>query len=452
MGNGSTLTASTGNVNFNAASAGSVTILPIHGGGLYGVISANNGNGQINLNIGSGNARVVVLAMSGVVTDPNANFNTPAAGNVSITVASGQLTLGNFATRAGYSITALNTANNGTIVTTESLKSDTVTLTSGTSGSITIDSGSSVAGNLGVNLYAPVQNINGSVVVTTGDLNVQSNGAGYGLTVNMGPNGSGLSQLIASNGNVTFNNTNSGAITITGGAAYGLISASSDVVLNGGLGGVNTNNQQIIGCIHVNGSFITMTTAVGDLDFCLGINTSSTTGSGGDIAIAAEGGSINSGAITTNGSGTGNVAGSISLYGATGINVGNVNANGLNGASGGVVNISSPGMISGTFISATGSGAGNGGFINTVSSNLILSGADAAGNSIDVNATGTGTGGNVRVLTTTPQPFYVGSVGNAANGTAGNISANGLNGGFIILRNYGEANVPNQVITGPNNF
>ena len=71
----------------------------------------------------------------------------------------------------------------------------------------------------------------------------------------MGPNAGGIpSQLTANNGNVNFNNTSSGAITITGGPAYGLISASNDVIMNGGSGAVNSNNQQIIGCIHVNGS------------------------------------------------------------------------------------------------------------------------------------------------------------------------------------------------------
>ena len=50
-----------------------------------------------------------------------------------------------------------------------------------------------------------------------------------------------------------------------------------------------------------------------------------------------------------------------------------------------------------------------------------------------MNATGTGTGGDVTILTSAPQSFYVGGGGSITNnGTFGNISANGLNGGFII--------------------
>jgi len=444
----SSLIAETGNVNFNSTNAGSVTIEPKTGSNPLGTISANGGNGEVNLNIGTGFATVGAKSIAGIVEDPNANFASPQAGNVFIVTSTGQLTLGNFATSAGHSITALNTGNQGSIITEGNLKAgSTVNLESGFKGSLTVGSGTSVFASSGVNFIAPVQNINGIVTAQTGDVTLQSNAVGQNLTVNFGPAIGGVpTQLTANNGNVNFNNLAAGAISINGGPNNGLISGT-DIIMNGGPGTVNSNNQQIIGCIHVNGSSIAIQTAVGNLDFCLGINTSSAVGSGESINIAANGGTVNSGAIITNGTGAGKSAGNVTIVGATGVNVGNINANGMGGASGGVVNISSSGTITGTFISATGTGKGNGGDIYTTSSLLALSGADSSGNSISVNGGIKGTAGNAIIVTYGPQAFTVGNGALTGNGTFGNISGNGLNGGFIILKNIGSGAV-NQVING----
>ncbi len=447
LGSGSTLTA-TGNVNFNYNNAGTIRIRPLGGTLPNGTMSANNGSGQVNLNIGSGRANVRASSIIGTVQDPNANFALPVAGRVSIITASGQLTVGNFASTKA--IVIRNLGSTGTVVTNGDLQASTnLRIASGGNGSLTVGSGNNLTAGNSVTLRSPVQNINGFVLAQNGDVNLQSNGAGHALVVNMGPDvGGNSSSLVSNNGNVNFNLNHSGVITITGGANNGLISAAnSNVVLNGGSGAINTANKQIIGCIHVNGSSINMQTWQGDLDFCLGINTSSTSGSGGSISIAANGGAVNSGAITTNGSGAGNSAGNINISSASGINVGDINANGNSGASGGVVTITTPGTITGTFISATGAGSGNGG-IFTTSGRLVLNGKDGSGNSLTTNVTGSGTAGNMIIHTTSPQEFVVGSGAGTGNGTLGNISANGLNGGFIILKNEVPNSTPSQVIIG----
>ncbi len=63
--------------------------------------------------------------------------------------------------------------------------------------------------------------------------------------------------------------------------------------------------------------------------------------------------------------------------------------------------------------------------------------------------TGTGNGGIVTITTTSPLVFTVGGGGNlTGNGTAGNINANGVNGGFITATNYGNSTTGNQIING----
>ena len=316
--------------------------------------------------------------------------------------------------------------------------------------SITVaSSGPSVDGANGVTFNSPILNLNGQVESVAGDINVQSNAVGFGLTVNMGA-GSVLLALAPSN-NVNFNTTNPGAITITGGPANGLISAGNAVNLDGGAGAVNVNVKQIIGCVRPSGSSVNIQTSTGNLTFCLGIDTSSGSGSGGSINVAANGGALDMGAITTNGNGIGNSAGNVTLSAANGITVGDINANGTGGASGGAISLNGGSQgINGTLISATGTGAGNGGSVSTGSGTLVLTSQNGSGNSIDVSASGTGNGGSVSVTTTSPIAFTIGGGAGTGNGTAGNISANGVNGGNIVFTNYGTPLpvVVNQVING----
>jgi hypothetical protein len=448
-GSGSALTASAGNVAFN--SSGTAGAITMNSGN--GTVSANSGSGVINFNVGSGNATVSAGAISGTVQDPNANFSTPAAGNISITVAGGTLTVGQFATASGRSLALANAG--GALITTANLQAGTtVSLTSGSSSTLTIGSGIAITGGTGITFTSPTQNINGVVTATTGDVNVQSNAAGYGLTVNMGADVSGTpSTLVASNasGRVNFNTTNAGAITIAGGANNGLISAGDAVYMTGGTGAIAVNVEQIVGCIRpTTTSSVTITTSTGDLTFCVGINTSAVgAGSGGAIAITANGGAIIAGNLTANGSGNGNSAGSITLEARDGITVGDINSNGYGGANGGAIALSAPNeAIIGTYISAqsTAVTGGNGGSITSTSGSLVLSSENVSGNSLDVSSVA-GTGGSISITTTDPETFTVGNGDVTGNGTFGNIAANGVTGGSVSLTSYGNS-TNNFVING----
>jgi len=422
-GSGSNLVASSGNVNFNGTNSGSVTIQPTSGSTPLGSISANGGAGNVNLNIGSGTATVSANSISGIVQDPNANFNAPTSGNVSITVNTGSLTLGNFAAAAGNSISAITNASNGNITTAGNLRAGT-----------------------NVNLTTSNLTNNNAITATTGNVVVQSNGINNVLIVNFGNNAT----MTATAGNVDFNNATPGQITISGGPGnYGTISANNAIILNAGSSSVNVSVNKLIGCIEPTASSVSIQTQAGGLDFCNGINTSSNSGPGGSITIIANGGAINISTLTSNGSGSGNNAGSISLTASNGITFVNINANGSGGAGGGTITITSNGQaITGNYISSTGTG-GNGGSITTSSNTLVLNGVDSSGNSINTSDISTGNGGAVSITTTSPLVFTVGGGGNlTGNGTAGNINANGVKGGSIALTNYGNSITGNQVING----
>src|SRR4029077_2843940 len=145
---------------------------------------------------------------------------------------------------------------------------------------------------------------------------VQSNGTNNILTINLG-NGA---TITATAGNVDFNNSTPGQITISGGAGhYGTISANNAIVLNAGSNSVNVDVHQLIGCVEPTASSVSIQTQVGGLDFCNAVSTSSNTGSGGVITIIANGGAINMNSLTSNGTGSGNTAGAISITAGNGI-------------------------------------------------------------------------------------------------------------------------------------
>jgi len=485
LGSGSSLTASLGNVNFNTTNAGSVTVQPASGSTPLGSLSANGGAGNINLNIGSGSATVAANSIAGTVQDPNSNFSTPAAGNVSITANTGSLIIGNFATTSGNSIAATTNASNGNITTAGNLTAGTlIALTGGSSGIVTITSGNtltsgtsitssansvinsgtlsagtvaslsgsssitnsgSVTGGTAVNITTPTLNNDNSITATTGDIAVQSNGTNNILAVNLG-NGA---IMTATAGNIAFNNTTPGQIIISGGSNnYGTISANNAIILNAGSSSVNVSAQQLIGCVEPTASSVSIQTQVGALDFCNGVSTASNTGSGGVITIIANGGAININDLNSSGTGLGNTAGAINITASNGITFTNINANGNNGAGGATVTISSTGQaIVGNYISSTGTG-GNGGNVTTSSNTLVLTSADSSGNSVDTLATGSGNGGTVSITTTSPLVFTIGNGAGTGNGTGGSINASGVNGGFVTITSYGNSTNGNQVING----
>ncbi len=451
-------TATNGSVYMEDNNTGDVTIVPPPNLAPCGIM-INNPNTALN------NFVVVATNSPGstLTTGPGATITAP---NVALISQNGSVgTPGTPASIVASNVTA--NAGNGDANVSDNNGASGVTLvpttvfgntfSNGASGSYTLtDAGSgpltnndSVAGATGVTLTTPgIFNNNGSVVSSTGDVTIQSTGPGNALTVNTGPG----SLIQATIGDVNFNTpTNPGAITVTGGINGGTISAGDENNFNAGTGQVSTDNRQIIGCINiVTASSVSMTSYVGNLDFCHPIDTSSATGNGGGVTLIANGGSVNTSGIDTNGSGAGNTAGPITIDGATGVTLGDTNANGTNGASGGTVLITTPGTIAGTYVSATGSGTSDGGTVILRGNNVTLSGADGDGNSVDVNASGTGDGGLVNIKTTSNTPFQTGNNGAATgNGINGNIGASGVNGGFIILTNGGNLiNYANIVANG----
>lgn len=476
MASGSGLVASAGNVNFNGTNAGSVTVQPVSGTTPLGNISAA---GNVNLNIGSGSATVAANSIFGTVQDPNANFTTQASGNVSITTAgSGTVTIGNFAAATGNTITIANNTNPESINTVGNLTADSITVqgnggitvnlgngTTMTARASNVDFNNTTAGPINVTGTGGTISANNAIILNagTGSVNVnvnqligcvettassvsittQAGGLTFcnGVDTSSSTGSGGAITIIANGGTVNIGNSINSSGTGSGNSA-GAITIT-------GSGGVNTNSNNVsaIGSTGASGGIINISSSGGNINVA-NVASNSSGGNGGLITITATTGAVNISNVTSNASGSGNGAGAVNITAGNGITFANINANGTSGASGGSASLTSTGQaITGNYISATGNG-GNGGSVNTSSSTLVLNGADAANNSISTLSTG-GNGGTVSVTTTSSDTFTVGGNGNlTGNGTAGNINASGINGGFITITSYGNNTTGNQIING----
>ncbi len=101
-----------------------------------------------------------------------------------------------------------------------------------------------------VNLNTSNLVVNGTVEATAGNLAIQSTASNQSLNVAMGYG----SLLNAPSGNVTFNNTLPGRISIIGGPSSGVIQALNNVHFNGGTQSVNVNVFAIYGNVTGIGS------------------------------------------------------------------------------------------------------------------------------------------------------------------------------------------------------
>jgi len=440
-----------------------------------GIATANIGNvtGTINTNAGEehiiASTANLILGNAVISGDPS-YFNTSGAvtiaGNLNF---SGQdlaiVAKTNIVTAAGAGAinTGSNTGNGGNIImiaganfTTSGPASGsndtttTLTVNSGTSAGGYIDLSGSISGSgkaissLTTASSFPGGNGGNLTLVAYGGSGPSAGRVNLPIAVTIATGGSGVGK----NGVV---NIISGATSNTG-ISIGGINTTGGI---GGGGNINlaTQTPTISGAPNMtilNGSITNGATYIGGTTNASSITVGALSSSGGTITIRA-GGAVNSGAITNNGSGAGHSAGNVTISAANGVNVGIINASGLSGASGGSVSILSTGQaIVDTLINAEGSGAGNGGSVTTSSATLVSNSKNSIGNSIDVSASGTGTGGTVSITTTAAQAFTVGNGAGTENGTAGNISANGHNGGFVSLINFGNSTngIPNQIING----
>ncbi|MBY0550688.1 MAG: hypothetical protein K2W95_25640 [Candidatus Obscuribacterales bacterium] len=495
MGNGSSLNATSvgGDVTFNNATAGAITInngglgtinandqVILNGGANAVAVDVNNINGCVagsgtsfsvaidtnNLNIGQVNTsgattftntdatvglgNIAQCAGCSIVAGNNVSLNAGDNGNVTVggngINATGAITLtagttdGNVTVNAGVSgggnVVAQTGANGSVAINANTTSTGgTLTLTGGgnVGESVTVATGIQASGQNGVTVNSPVVNLNGTAAISsaTGNVLVQSNGAGFGLAVNMGSG----SAITSTTGMVSFNTTNPGAISI-GGPNTGLISAGTVVQLYGGPGAVNVNVDQIVGCVDVNGSAITLQTQTGDINFCCAapIDTSNAFGSGGAVTIVAQGGGVlGLPDINTSGTGAGNSAGGVSITSGTGnISVGNIVANGAGGANGGGVSLTTnpTGTVTTPTISAT-SDSGTGGTVTINTGNVQITNVLGSGASIDVSSP-LGTGGQVAVTTKANNQLQLGPTA-GPNQILGGIDASGTNGGRIDL-------------------
>jgi hypothetical protein len=292
----STLVSNTGNVNFNTP--GAQGKIDVTGGPTNGVITANGGNGQANFNGGLANAvNVNVNQINACIAGTGTPFNV-TVGQASIlgSVKFGPITSNgnlNLVSPTDVGICADITSNGGDI---------NVTSGTGAANKISFAANADLFANKNVNISTANLNLTGgnnTINSTTGNVNVQSNAPGNGLNVVMGA-GSQINATAVSpgNGNIFFNPTTAGDISVTGGPANGLLNAANTVSYAGGA--VTTDVNQINGSVVSQGAAVTtasITTNTGDLK--VGPFTSSGTtaftanGVGADIITS---GIINSGA------------------------------------------------------------------------------------------------------------------------------------------------------------
>ncbi len=293
-GPNSLLRATVGNLSFNTV--GAPGAIGITGGPLNGVLTANNGSGAVNFNGGLSNSvNVNVRQINGTITGTGTPFN------VSVAQASvlGDLRLGPITSSGDLTFTS--PAN---IIVRDDLVSNTgnISLTSGgaAANSISFSANADLLASANITLTTPnllLTGGNNTVTATNGDVTVQSNRAGNALQVTMGL-GSRMNAATAGTGDIFFNPTTRGNISVTGGAANGLLNAGNTVSFRGGT--VSANVNQINGAVVSNGANVTaaaVTTASGDLQVgpftSSGLTSFTANGAGANLITS---GAINSGA------------------------------------------------------------------------------------------------------------------------------------------------------------
>ncbi len=487
QGNGGNIIVETTTGNITLGGIGDIGTISATGGSINGSTGGNvtvSAGGLLTLgstiNVAStaanGNGGNITLAAGSAVPGTNLDviFNGASGTNLN-TSGTGTGSGGNIALISSGNI-ILSGANNAPGLVSGGGKINIIAGTAFTSAGrrITIAGASSTGGYItSANGHAPIISTGGNILmVAYAGSGTLSGGIGVvdSMPITSGGTGAGI------NGDVTI---------IAGGVSPSVINLSTINTAGGGGGG---GNVTIIGAQPVingtltiiNGKITTgslspgidpasdiitgaITTSSGNVLIAGGANVTTSTittgfwlptssgfgngfGNSGSVNITSSGGALNLGAISTNGLVPGNFAGNITLTAPGGITIGDINANGYISSTGGIITITTPGAIVGTFINATGSLGGSAGSIFTTSSTLSLSGTNGYGDSVDASSGG-GNAGNVSITTTSSQTFIVG--GNfGGNGVAADIRADGLNGGFVTLTNYGNSNTGNQIING----
>ena len=275
MQNNTNITSTNGDVNFNPTTASGVDV----NGTAGSTIAANGGNGNISYNSAGNNVDVEVGNLNGM--------NTGASVNADFDTLNGTLQIGPFTAtgdmnlnqQAPFGPTNSNITLKDTVAITGNLAA-----TTGTAAQLNIQNNGGNPANITVggtaNLNTPTVDFvgdNGSFT-STGDLTIQSNAAGGALTVDS--TGANITTLASTGGDINFNPTTAGAITVSGGAGtLGL--AGTILNYNGGnAGNVTVDIDSITGCNVGTGNNISITTSNVNSDILVG------TQAGGNLTAA----------------------------------------------------------------------------------------------------------------------------------------------------------------------
>ncbi|MFA6270516.1 MAG: hypothetical protein WC657_04925 [Candidatus Paceibacterota bacterium] len=455
----STLQSTTGNVNFNTVAVpGAITLT---GGAANGIVSANSGTGSINLNGGSNAVAVNANQLKGTVTGTGSTF-TVSSGLVGSVLNTGLI--------AATGNIALTSAGNVLIASDITTSGGNLAVTSGTGAAsqISLLANADLLASNNVTLTTPnllLTGGNNTVTATAGDVSLQSNTAGNALAVTLG-SGAQINAATVGTGDVFFNPTTAGSITVTGGATNGLLNAGNAVSFRGGVVAANVN--QINGRVISNGTNTTasITTATGDLRVgaytSSGLTSFTANGVGADIITT---GAISSGAgnltLQAGSGANANVAinnavtstGTLSLLAGGGSNSKVTVANAIT-VSGRATNISTPTLVLGTssrvqattgVLDVSSNVAGNsltvtlgsGSVLASTSNNLSFNGAGSG--AITMNS-GLGT---LQAGGAMPAVILNGGAGGAVDVSVNNVigTASGIGSTFSLLAQTGDLNV-----------
>lgn len=388
------------NINFNTAMNPAALQMSSQQGSL---VAGNT----VNFNGGSHAVNVDLTSVTGMVTGTASNFSlTARSGNVSLSSITASSTL-NISTTSGDSTVSVKEAStvSGAITTVQTSKltnSGFIQASSGTtsiqSSDVTVTDTGTVSG-ADINMQTTNLNNAGTIQANSGNVTVQ------GGNVSIGNDGA----IQSTSGNVTVQG---GDITITG---TGTITAATSINLHGGA--LNVVTRQLNGAIDVVGTSVTIKTSGNNLVFSNNVNTSAA--NGGAIDIAANGGQLQLQDVISNGTGDGNSAGTITLFGLNGITLGEIQANGSNGAAAGSINFTT---------------SGNG---------VLLVGGETSSNQVRGDVTANGSNGGTIVLQSTGGFQIASGRTIQANGTTGS-------GGKILLSTYPQGTTNLTVVNNGN--
>lgn len=291
---------------------------------------------------------------------------------------------------------------------------------------------------------AAPNNVNNGIMQLTGTANARMffQAPSGNLQVLLGAGSQMNSKDSVNTGLLDFNPAKGLSVSVLG---PGALSSNGATRIEGNSGRytANVNIESLTGGFRAlgNAASVSLVTQNGNIDITQSINTSSLTKSGGSIYVQAVAGAISTAAAppsvdftSDSSAGIGTKAGNISLFSKNGIFInGSLSAKGTNGSNGGSITLQTSGNIAQCNCGATGISAssigGNGGTVSVLGKTLGIYGLNADNSSISVSSD-VGNGGSI--FAQSLDPFNRLTIGCPnCNSFAGDLNANGINGGRI---------------------